>query len=159
MGSIASAVKFATNNGLLRLIEIGYDMDLSHCSALIIDDTAAVRSYLKQILHHLGVSEIHEAGNGVVGLELFQRYTPKMVFLDIQLPDINGRQLLRELKEQQPDCQVFICSAYSSVENLKDAVAGGAAAFIVKPFASERIHQLVKPLLQPQPSLLRRQVS
>ncbi|WP_337879080.1 response regulator [Rheinheimera sp.] len=123
-------------------------MTSSWCSALIIDDTAAVRSYLCQILKHLGVGPVYEAADGYQGSLLFNQHKPHMVFLDIQLPDVNGRQLLRQLKQQQPDCQVFICSAYSSVENLKDAVAGGAGAFIVKPFASERIHQVVQPVLK-----------
>lgn len=123
-------------------------MTASSFSALIIDDTAAVRSYLRQILNALGVGNVLEAPTGREGEALFVAHHPTMVFLDIQLPDSNGRHLLRQFKLMQPSCEVFMCSAYSSVENLKDTIVGGADGFIIKPFASERIQQLVKPVLK-----------
>lgn len=115
--------------------------------ALVVDDTEAVRSYISQILQNLGVTSVLEAADGDSASKLFSQFQPDMVFLDIQLPDISGQQLLKRFRQQNADTVVFMVSAFSSVDNLKMAVENGARAFVVKPFTAGRIHQLVKPLL------------
>lgn len=116
-------------------------------TALVVDDTLASRHYLKQILQSLGVSVVHEAADGASAEALFLQQHPQLVFLDIQLPDINGKVLLQRFRRVDQQSHIFMVSAYSSVDNLKAAVAGGAKAFVVKPFSAERIYSLVQPLL------------
>ncbi|WP_213996715.1 response regulator [Arsukibacterium sp.] len=118
----------------------------SYTSALLVDDTRTVREYLRQILGQLGITTIYEAADGASAAQLFATFHPQLVFLDIQLPDINGKVLLRRFKQLDNQTQVFMVSAYSSVENLKDAIAGGANAFVVKPFSAKRICNLVQSL-------------
>ncbi|WP_372625621.1 response regulator transcription factor [Arsukibacterium sp.] len=117
-----------------------------YTSALLVDDTSTVRDYLRQILGQLGITTIYEAADGASADELFSTYHPQLVFLDIQLPDINGKVLLRRFKKLDDQTKVFMVSAYSSVENLKDAIAGGANAFVVKPFSAKRICNLVQSI-------------
>lgn len=115
--------------------------------ALVVDDVAAVRSYISQILQSLGISSVFEAADGNSARRLFSQYRPDMVFLDIQLPDINGQQLLKSFRLEHEPAVVFMVSAFSSVDNLKMAVENGASAFVVKPFTASRITSLVQPLL------------
>ncbi|MEH8018721.1 response regulator [Rheinheimera muenzenbergensis] len=115
--------------------------------ALVVDDVAAVRSYISQILLSLGVVSVLEAADGDSATKLFSQHRPDLVFLDIQLPDINGQQLLKRFRQQNENAVVFMVSAFSSVDNLKMAVENGARAFVVKPFTINRIHKLVQPLL------------
>ncbi|MDP4536868.1 response regulator [Alkalimonas collagenimarina] len=114
---------------------------------LIVDDVAAVRSYLKQILLGLGVPDIVEAADGAEARALYTRLQPQLVFLDIQLPDMNGKELLRQFKSQNQHSQIVMVSAFSSVSNLKDSIAAGANAFVVKPFSVKRISHLMQPYL------------
>lgn len=116
-------------------------------NALVIDDTATVRMYLKRILQELGVKHVFEASDGAHAEVIFLQEQPQLVFLDIQLPDINGQVLLERFRRRDQQSHIFMISAYSSVDNLKAAVAGGAKAFVVKPFTAERISNLVQPLL------------
>ncbi|MDX3774366.1 response regulator [Chromatiaceae bacterium AAb-1] len=116
-------------------------------TALIIDDTAAVRRYIKYLLRQMGVEQVMEAADGISGSRLFEQHHPGLIFLDIQLPDINGKQLLRQFRQQRNDAAIFIVSAFSSIENLQQAVEYGATAFVVKPFTATRIYTLVKPLI------------
>jgi two-component system, chemotaxis family, chemotaxis protein CheY len=122
-------------------------MPATPISALIVDDVAAVRSYISQILLQLGITSVLEAADGNSAAQLFQQHLPQLVFLDIQLPDINGQQLLKQFKQQQQQTVIFIVSAFSSVENLQQAIENGAKAFVMKPFSVNRIHSLVRPLL------------
>lgn len=115
--------------------------------ALVVDDVAAVRSYIKQILQSLGINSVFEAADGNSARQLFSQYHPDMVFLDIQLPDIDGQQLLKRFRLEHEPAVVFMVSAFSSVDNLKMAVENGASAFVVKPFSASRITRLVQPLL------------
>ncbi|GGW52835.1 response regulator [Alishewanella tabrizica] len=116
-------------------------------SALVVDDTPAIRLYLKRILQELGISQVFEAADGVSAEAIYLQHQPQFVFLDIQLPDINGKVLLERFRLFEQTSHIFMISAYSSVDNLKAAVAGGAQAFVVKPFTAERISNLVQPLL------------
>lgn len=119
----------------------------SGLTALVVDDTLTSRHYLKQILQSLGVAVVHEAADGASAEALFVQQQPQLVFLDIQLPDINGKVLLQRFRRIDQQSHIFMVSAHSSVDNLKAAVAGGAKAFVVKPFSAERISHLVQPLL------------
>ena len=116
-------------------------------SALVVDDVAAVRSYISQILQQMGITSVYEAADGSSALRLFGNHQPELVFLDIHLPDVSGHQLLKQIKSQQQHTVVFMVSAFSSVENLKQAVENGAKAFVIKPFTASRINSLVRPLL------------
>lgn len=116
-------------------------------NALVVDDTATVRLFLKRILQELGVDHVFEASDGAHAEAIFVQEQPQLVFLDIQLPDINGQVLLERFRRCDQHSHIFMISAYSSVDNLKAAVAGGAKAFVVKPFTAERISNLVQPLL------------
>lgn len=122
-------------------------MTSSKLCVLIVDDVAAVRSYLKQILLGLGVATIVEAADGTEASVLYTRLRPQLVFLDIQLPDMNGKELLRQFKSQNQHSQIVMVSAFSSVANLKDSIAAGANAFVVKPFTAKRICHLMQPYL------------
>lgn len=116
-------------------------------NALVVDDTVAVRLYLKRILQQLGIKQVFEAADGAHAETIFVQEQPQLVFLDIQLPDINGQVLLERFRRSEQHPHIFMISSYSSVDNLKAAVAGGAKAFVVKPFTAERISNLVQPLL------------
>lgn len=116
-------------------------------SALIVDDVAAVRRYISQILQQMGITSVLEAADGNSAAQLFRQHQPQLVFLDIQLPDVSGQLLLKQFKQQQQHTVIFMVSAFSTVENLKLAIENGAKAFVMKPFTAQRINSLVKPLL------------
>ncbi|MEE2024672.1 MULTISPECIES: response regulator [Alkalimonas] len=122
-------------------------MTKSMLRVLIVDDVAAVRSYLKQILFAVGVSDVVEAADGAEATSLYHQLQPQLIFMDIQLPDINGKELLRQFKSINQSSQIVMISAFSSVDNLRASIAAGAHAFVVKPFSAKRIMHLVQSYL------------
>ena len=66
-----------------------------------------------------------------------------MVFLDIELPDCDGKSLLRQLKEINPNANVVIMTAHITVENVQQSILAGACGFIAKPFSAQKIKNIV----------------
>ena len=116
-------------------------------SVLIIDDAYTVREYLRQTLSHLGISNVEEAENGSDGLTAFNEQQPDLVFLDIELPDINGQKLLQQIKARDDKTQVVIVTAHNSVDNVQQSIAAGASGFIAKPFSPQKIKNIVERCL------------
>lgn len=118
--------------------------ELSSLSYLIVDDVSSVREFLRQTLVTMEVSEIHEASNGQDAITSFKTHLPDVVFLDIELPDMDGQQILKQLKSIKSNAFVVMVSAHSTVDNVKEAISNGAAGFIVKPFSPKKITTIMK---------------
>lgn len=115
--------------------------NMDSLSYLVVDDVSSVREFLRQSLIHLGVSgdNISEAATGEKALELYRNQIPDIVFLDIELPDLGGHEVLKQIKSIKSNAFVVMVSAHSTVENVKEAISSGASGFIVKPFSPQKI--------------------
>ena len=122
-------------------------MTQQQCSVLSIYDAYTVREYLRQTLMHLGISQVHEASSGNKGLSVFNQHQHDLVFLDIELPDINGKQLLQQIKTQADKTHVVMVTAHNSVDNVQQSIAAGASGFIAKPFSPLKIKNIVERCL------------
>ncbi len=118
-------------------------MKTTDCSVLIIDDVTSVREYLRQTLMLLGITHVSEASNGSHGISSYTKQQQDVVFLDIELPDCDGKNLLRQLKEINPNAKVVIMTAHSTVENVQQSILAGACGFIAKPFSAKKIESVL----------------
>jgi two-component system chemotaxis response regulator CheY len=118
-------------------------MKMTDYSVLIIDDVPSVREYLRQTLMLLGITHVSEAGNGSLGISSYTKQQHDIVFLDIELPDCDGKSLLRQLKEINPNANVVIMTAHSTVENVQQSILAGACGFIAKPFSAKKIESVL----------------
>ena len=118
-------------------------MKTTDCSVLIIDDVTSVREYLRQTLMLLGITHVSEASDGSHGISSYNKLRHDVVFLDIELPDCDGKNLLRQLKEINPNANVVIMTAHSTVENVQQSILAGACGFIAKPFSAKKIESVL----------------
>jgi len=116
-------------------------------SVLIVDDVGAIRDLLRQMLHKLDFEDIDEASNGALMLAKLQHRHFDLVFLDIELPDEHGLALLKKIRNQYPETQIIMVSAHSTLSNVQQALEGGAAGFIVKPFNPKKIISVLEKCL------------
>lgn len=125
------------------------DKQRDHNVVLIADDNVFIRFLVKKWLG--AVAEIIEAGHGNEVLDAFKKHQPDIVFLDIHLPGRNGKDILNDIRAENPDAFVIMLSADSNKDNVVDSVRGGARAFITKPFTRETLHKyyLMCPTLKP----------
>jgi DNA-binding NtrC family response regulator len=99
---------------------------------LIVDDDPDVQEVLKDRLESLGYRAV-PALAGRQGLELLEKESPQMIFLDIELPDMNGLEALKAIRKRQNEVAVVIITAYGTIERAVQAMKDGAYDFIQKP--------------------------
>ena len=105
---------------------------------LIIDDEEAIRSSLQMMFEYEGYDCL-QAASGPAGLKIVETYQPDIVFLDIKMPQVDGLEVLKALKEDPDAPPVVILSGHGSVKTAVEATKLGAFDFIEKPPDSERI--------------------
>ena len=112
---------------------------------LIIDDEEAIRASLNTILK--GDYTVHLAADARGGLNLLSENEDiGLIFLDLMLPDLNGLEVLRIIKDKHPSIPVVIITAHSTEEVCINAFRSGARDYIVKPFNVEEVIQKAKTL-------------
>ena len=115
---------------------------------LIVDDSFYMRTMLKNMLTDAGYDVVGEAANGQQALEMAVATTPDLITLDVILPDNTGLNVLKGIRQQQPDAKVVMCSAVGQETIVNEAIENGALAYIVKPFSEERVLEIVGGALQ-----------
>ena len=93
---------------------------------------------------HLGIDNVREASTAAQCLSACKEKEFNIIFLDIELPDGDGKEIISQINEISPEANVVMVSAHSTVENVKEAIEKGAKGFVVKPFT---IFFLVKFLI------------
>ena len=102
---------------------------------LVVDDEERIRSSLRGILSDEGFHVI-ETGYAPAAVEIIARERPRLVLLDIWMPDLDGIELLREIKARHPHTEVIMISGHGNIQNAVAATRLGAADFIEKPFSA-----------------------
>lgn len=112
---------------------------------LVVNDAKFMLLTLGNLLRKLG-HEVVEAENGKDALLKYREYKPDLVTLDITMPEMDGVEALKRLKEIDPDAKVVMVSAMGQKDFVMEAVKNGAADFIIKPFQEERIRATIETL-------------
>jgi len=108
-------------------------------AVLIVDDTLFMRASIRQMLEANGHSVAGEASNGVEAIEKYAKVNPDVILMDITMPDMDGLEALRRIKEIDPKAKVIMCTAMGQQAMVAKAVELGAQQFIVKPFQPDRL--------------------
>jgi CheY-like chemotaxis protein len=117
---------------------------------LVIDDDASDRDLLAAVLTKRGY-EVILADNGGTGLMLCHRQTPDAVVLDLNMPGIDGRSILRQLRILHPTLPVVVFSGHSTEEIEQEMLNQGATACIQKAFSLDQLGSALQEVL-PSPT-------
>lgn len=111
---------------------------------MIADDDQITRSVLRTILQDAGYDVCAEAANGADVLHECNRHKLDVLFLDINMPAMNGFEVLQQIRSVQPDLHVVMISASSTLENVRTAAKYGVNGFVVKPFTPDKVLNSLK---------------
>lgn len=111
------------------------------------DDAVFMRMKLKDILSKNGYEVADEAQNGQEAFEKYQATKPDLVTMDITMPEVDGIQALKMIREADANAKVIMCSAMGQQGMVMDAIRAGAVDFIVKPFDTDRVIKAIDKAL------------
>ena len=114
---------------------------------LVVDDEPLVRSSLSELLTLLGYT-VSTAGNGKEALELLRDYTADIIITDIKMPEMDGIQLLNQVKKRHPEVPVILITGYGSIDSAVEAIKQGAYDYITKPIVDSEIKIVIERLVK-----------
>ena len=115
---------------------------------LIVDDAAFMRMMLKDIATKNGYEVVGEATNGVEAVELYSKYKPDLVTMDITMPEKDGISAVKDIMAIDSKARVIMCSAMGQQSLVMEAIKAGAKDFLVKPFKPDRVLQAIETALR-----------
>lgn len=106
---------------------------------LIVDDAAFMRVSIRNIVSKIGFEVAGEAENGTVAVQKFMELRPDVVTMDITMPEMNGLDALKAIRQIDSGATVIMVSALGQESMVREAVLSGAKGFVVKPFKEDAI--------------------
>jgi DNA-binding NtrC family response regulator len=122
-------------------------VDRKDIRILVVDDEAMMADSLKQNLAEEGYT-VDTALTGADAIELFDRGGHHVAVCDVQLPDMDGLEVLRHIKDAQPATEVIVMTGYGTVQRAIEATKAGAFWFLEKPFEFEVLLPLIERAVQ-----------
>ncbi len=120
---------------------------------LVVDDSAAIRKILQRVLRQTGIEirTILEAGDGQEAIELLKAHKPALILTDINMPKMDGLQLLAAVKaaEEWRHIPVVMITTEGGETKVGEAVKLGAAGYVRKPFTADQIKEKLADFLEP----------
>lgn len=117
---------------------------------LVVDDSAVMRSMIKKtiIQSNLEVGEVYEAGNGKEGLEMLKGHWFDLLFIDVNMPVMDGMEMLDEIRKspETRDIPILIVSTESNAQRI-EIINKHNAGFVHKPFTPEMLREKVLSVL------------
>lgn len=117
---------------------------------LIVDDFSTMRRIIRGLLKEIGYLHAEEAEDGVVALDMLRNAAFDFVISDINMPNMNGFELLAEVKKDETlrHLPVLMVTAEARKEDIVRAAQEGAAGYIVKPFTKATLEEKVAKIMQ-----------
>ncbi len=122
---------------------------------LIVDDEPGIRQMLSLILEENGSYEVLTAENGVQALEVMREAAPiDVVLTDVQMPQMNGMELLKEVKAFDPILPVVMITGFPTIDIAIQCMKQGASDFITKPFKFDQVEFVIRKIIHERKLLL-----
>jgi DNA-binding NtrC family response regulator len=114
---------------------------------LVVDDDADISLVLGDRLQAIG-HEVRAAADGQAALRAIREKLPALVFVDIEMPKLDGIEVLRRIRRDWPDLPVIVMTAHGTIAKAVEAMKEGATDFITKPFEMEQLKIVIAKALE-----------
>jgi two-component system, OmpR family, response regulator len=124
-----------------------HDKSDTQVRVLVVDDEPSLAELLASVLRYEGW-EVRTAADGLGALRVARDFHPDAVILDVMLPDLNGLEVLRKLRQEQPWLCVLFLTARDAVEDRIAGITAGGDDYVTKPFSIEEVLARLRGLLR-----------
>ena len=114
---------------------------------LIVDDEVGMQIALREVLQRQGY-QVVIAKDALVALTRLENETFDVVLTDVRMPEMNGMELLGRIRARWPETPVLVMTAYGAIEDAVEAMKKGAADYLLKPFSTDTVEEVVARLLK-----------
>ncbi len=121
-------------------------MEQNDFSILYVEDDSFIRSKYVKLLK-LYFKDVYEASNGKEALEVYNDNKPDIIILDINIPLINGLEVARQIRKDDPSIKMIFFTAYSDKEKLLQAIELRAVKYLIKPIKTFELEELIKIII------------
>jgi two-component system chemotaxis response regulator CheY len=116
-------------------------------TCLVADDSLFARKNMGKVVSRIGGQVIGEAKNGMEAIKLYEQLNPDLVLMDITMPELDGIEALRKIREKDSGAIVIIVSSLGHKEMMWKAICLGAKHFFSKPYAPDYATMIIKSVL------------
>jgi DNA-binding NarL/FixJ family response regulator len=115
---------------------------------LLVDDHALLRTGVANIINHEpDLHVVAEAENGRDALAAYEAHRPDVTLLDLRMPVMEGVEVVRQLRERDPQARVIILTTYDTDDEISQALKAGAKAYVLKDIAAEDLVSCIRSVL------------
>ncbi len=115
---------------------------------LVVDDHALLRTGVANIINQEpDLFVVGEAANGVEAVAAYDRYRPDVTLLDLRMPEMEGAEAVRHIRERDPHARIIVLTTYDTDEDIARALRAGAKAFVLKDIAADALVACIHDVL------------
>jgi two-component system NarL family response regulator len=120
----------------------------SRARVLVVDDHSLLRTGVANIINHEpGFEVVAEAANGTEGVAAFLEHHPDVVLMDLRMPEMEGVEAVRRIREADPQARVIVLTTYDADEDIARALQAGAKAYILKDISADALVACIRDVL------------
>ena len=119
---------------------------------LVVDDDKNLTEILRDYLTNIGYS-VEEAKDGLEGLDKFRKGAFQLVLADLKMPRMGGVELLKHIKQLDPQALVLILTGYGSIRSAVEAISDGAYDYLTKPVKLQKLEATIRRALKGRDSM------
>ncbi len=129
-------------------------IDKEKLKILVAEDNFLVIDMIKRSLKELGYQNIYEASNGKIAIEKANSLKPDIIFMDIEMPEVNGIEAMKTIQAQSP-VPIIMLTAFENSKLIAEAADAGASAYLIKPLKKYLVEKAVATALIRHKDLMR----
>lgn len=119
---------------------------------MIVDDANLARRIMRMTLSSAGHEVVCEAATGADAIREYECHRPDVVMMDVTMPEMDGMEAARQILVQDPSARIVMVTSICSEEVVRESYRAGVTAFLVKPFKSDRLLNVVTSAFTASPA-------
>ncbi len=113
---------------------------------LIADDSKTIRKIMRLQLEEMGHNIVAEASDGNEAVEFYFKYSPDLITMDMQMPDMNGLEAVTTIKKIDKKVKIIMITAHGQKDLVVGSIKQGVSDYILKPITSEKLEESINKI-------------